>query len=73
MFMGSRNILPKILKEILIKVVTNFYFVINNPTYHPKSTLNNDKVRKNINIVLVTIFEKTQNVPKIVFTKNVIE
>ena len=70
MCMGSRNILPKILKEILIKVLTNFYFVINNPTYHPKSTSNNDKVRKNINIVLVSIFEIIQIVPKIVFEKS---
>ena len=34
------------------------------PTYYPKSTLNNNKVRKNINIVLVTIFDKFQNLPK---------
>ena len=31
--------------------------------------LNNDKVRKNINIVLVIIFDKFENLPKIVFTR----
>ena len=34
------------------------------PTYYPKSTLNNNKVRKNINIVQVNIFDKFQNLPK---------
>ena len=46
-----------------------FYFenilcVCDLPTYYPKSTLNNHKVKKNINIVLVTIFDKFQNLPK---------
>ena len=31
------------------------------PTYYTKSTFNVDKVRKNINIVLVTIFDKLLN------------
>ena len=42
-----------------------FYFenilcVCDLSTYYPKSTLNNDKVRKNINNVVVTIFDKIQ-------------
>ena len=51
-----------------------FYFenilcVCDLPRYYPKSTLNNDKVGKNINIVLVTIFDKFQNLPKIFITR----
>ena len=33
----------------------NIFCVCDLPTYFPKSTLNNDKVIKNINIVLVTM------------------
>ena len=39
------------------------------PTYHPESTLNNNKVRKNINIVQVNIFDQFKNLRKIVFTR----
>ena len=39
------------------------------PTYNPKSTLNNNIVRKNINFVLVTIFDKFQNSPKLFLLK----
>ena len=34
------------------------------PTYYPSFTFNNDKVKKMINIVLVTIFDKFQNSQK---------
>ena len=39
------------------------------PTYYPRFTLNNDKVKKKINIVLDTIFDKFQNLPKIFITR----
>ena len=40
------------------------------PTYYPKFTLNNDKVKKNINIVLVTIFNKFQNLQDFILTRS---
>ena len=47
--------------EIFDNDLKNVNFVLKNITYHTKSTLNNDKVRKYLNIVLVTIFHKFQN------------
>ena len=38
------------------------------PTYYPSFTLNNDQVRENINIVLVTMFNQFENFPKIFIT-----
>ena len=66
--------LPKIFITRMLKGdYYEFYFenilcVCDLPRYYPKSTLNNDKVGKNINIVLVTIFDKFQNLPKIFIT-----
>ena len=47
----------------------NIICVCDLPTYCPKSTLNTYKVRKNIYVVLMTIFDKFQNSPKMVFTR----
>ena len=38
------------------------------PTYYPRFTVNNDQVRENINIVLVTMFNQFENFPKIFIT-----
>ena len=48
----------------------NILCVYGLPTYYPKPTLNNDKVRRNINIVPGTKFGNFQNSPKIVFTRS---
>ena len=47
----------------------NISCVCHFPTSYPKSTKNQGKIRKNINIVIVTIFVKFENLPKIVFTR----
>ena len=39
------------------------------PKYYSKSTLNNDKVGKDINFVLVTMFNQFENLPKIFITR----
>ena len=47
----------------------NILCVCHFPTSYPKSTKTQGKITKNIYIVLVTIFDKSENLPKIVFTR----
>ena len=61
-FQNLTNHLYKDVWRWLLRVVFWEYFMCMwSLTYYPRSTLNNDKVKKKINIVLVTIFCTFQN------------